>query len=61
MAQKKQMCYGQCQAVGTGMNLKLLGDVHIKGHQRANYGEPPPIPEGPVLRIIRVIGAIPGY
>ena len=34
-------------------------DVHVQGHQSTNYGEPPLVPERPILRVLGVIGTLP--
>ena len=49
-----------CGELSGSHNVKLDGDVHVERHDGAKCGEPPPVPERPVLGVVRIIGTIPG-
>ena len=36
-----------------------VGDVHVESHRGANCGEPPLVPERPVLRVVGIVGPLP--
>jgi len=49
-----------CGKLSDSHYVKLCGDVHVERHDGAKCGEPPPVPERPVLGVVRVIWTVPG-
>ena len=49
-----------CGKLSDSHYVKLRGDVHVEHHDGAKCGEPPPVPERPVLGVVRVIWTVPG-